>query len=336
MLVSGILVSLITGCNYTMPKVVAFERYTTSQDLVSQGKELEAMEKLVQAVKLDPDLYIAHAALGDIHRKRGDYGDAVVHYRVACEKNSYAFRPHYNLAVTYQILAELAKLPAKVRANRRQAVNTYLRAITINPDDYDANLNLSVCYYYLGKYDLALQHCRTAVTLKPLKKHGHNNMGIIYHAKGMYHQAVYAYKNSLEVDTNQPDTLVRLGDTYMRQSSTKGRCRSALTALKLAIKMDPTNAAAYERMGVCHYRLRHYDLAMKMFDKALSHDRRFPEAYRGIGTVLMTQFVLDRTKTKLRDKAVEAWQTSLDLDPDQANLLKQVEKYAFTGKRTEL
>ena len=42
----------------------------------------------------------------------------------------------------------------------------------------------------------------------------------------------------------------------------------------------------------------------------------------------MTQFVLDQQQTGLRDKAIAAWHTSLELQPNQADLQTLLKKYS--------
>ena len=50
-------------------------------------------------------------------------------------------------------------------------------------------------------------------------------------------------------------------------------------------------------------------------------------AYRGIGVVCMSQYVLDRSKIDLLDKALEAWNASLEIQSDQEDLRRLVQKY---------
>ena len=50
-------------------------------------------------------------------------------------------------------------------------------------------------------------------------------------------------------------------------------------------------------------------------------------AYRGLGVTYMSQFVLDKSKTECRDKAIAAWRRSLSIEPDQNDLIRLIERY---------
>ena len=73
--------------------------------------------------------------------------------------------------------------------------------------------------------------------------------------------------------------------------------------------------------------LRQYGDALAAFEKAAVADPASAAAYRGIGATCMGQYILDRTKVELRDKALDAWNRSLELQSDQKDLLRLVEKY---------
>jgi hypothetical protein len=47
-----------------------------------------------------------------------------------------------------------------------------------------------------------------------------------------------------------------------------------------------------------------------------------------MGVVQMTEFILDPARTDRRDRALEAWERSLELDPNQPDLVRLVSKYA--------
>jgi len=317
------------GCEAISLKKLAIDHYVRSQFLADEGRLDEALAELAWAVRTDSSLSVAHAAMGDIHRRRGSHELARRSYMTACRTNPYAFRPHYNLGVTYQVLAEAAKTIAKADDYLRSAVQIYLRAVTLEPDDFDANLNISACYFQLGKYKAAEHYCKAAIRLKPDSPQAYSNLGIIYDSQNRLYEAVRAYKTSVELDLHQPQLLLNFGSTYMRQ----GRIEPALRVFKMAADEAPGDAAPWEQIGACHFHLRQFDEATAAYTRALGLDRNSAPAHRGLGVVYMAQFVLDRSKTDLRDQAIEAWNLSLEIDPDQPDLIRLVRKYApkYTG-----
>ena len=332
MLLFTVTAATLTGCGTPLFRRQAVDHYVKGQLLADRGKVEAALKELAKAVQFDPDLSVAHAAMGDIHRKQGNLDEAVGSYQAACKSDPYAFRPHYNLAVTYQFLAEAAKALEKMQQNLRLAVQVYLRALTIEPADFEANLNLSACYFQLGKYDLAEQYCSAAIKINSERPEAYSNLGVIYDAQNKFYEAIKAYKDSLEVDTHQPNLLLNLGSTYLRQ----GRTKQAIRTFRLAAKEDPTLPAPWEQIGSGHYHLREFDEAMEAFRTALSLDPASARAHRGVGVVYMSQYILDRRKEDLREKALAAWHVSLEYEPNQDDLRQLLQKYAHKAGGPEL
>jgi len=332
-IVAGLL-AMACGCGLRarINEQAAIDRYVRGKLLAEQGDMDAALAELAKAVKANPNLSIAHAAAGDIYRKRGDWQSARRSYENACKANPYAFRPHYNLALTYQTLADAAKAVQRVRQMLRLAVQVYLRASILEPDDFETNLNLSGCYFRLGKYDLAESHCKAAIAIKPDDPNARSNLGIIYDTQDMFYEAISAYKASLEIDTNQPKVLMNLGAIYIRQ----GRLRAAIATTKLAAEQSPDDPAPWEQIGKCHYYLKEYAQAVEAYQKAVSLGKASAAAHRGIGVVYMTQFVLNGgDDADLRDKGLAAWHASLEIQPDQKDLRELVRKYspAYDGPK---
>jgi len=331
--VAVVVVIVAAGCNGNPRHDAeqAIQHYVQGKLLAEQGSLDAALTELAEAVKADPELSIAYSAAGDIHRKRQDWPAARTCYEVACETNPYEFGPHYNLGVTYQMLSEAAKSIQAVHEMLRLAVDVYLRAITIKPTDFDANLNLSACYFQLGKYDMAEQYCLAAIRINPRSPFAHCNLGIIYDSQNRLYKAINAYKASLELDTKQPNLWLNLGSTYMRQS----RFKSAMRAFKRASEYDPRNPAAYEQIGACCVHLRDYATGAAAYKKSLQLNPNSATTHRGIGIIYMSMYVLDPKKVKLRDKALEHWYRSLELQPNQKDLIRFVHKYSptYTGPK---
>jgi len=310
----------------------AIDRYVQGRLLAEKGDLDAALVELAKAVKANPKLSIAHATAGDIYRKKGDWQSARQCYENACKANPYAFRPHYNLALTYQTLADAARTVQRVRQMLQLAVQVYLRANILEPGDFETNLNLSGCYFRLGKYDLAENYCKAAIAVRPDDPNAHTNLGIIYDVQDKLYKAISAYKASLEIDTNQPKVLLNLGAIYIRQN----RLRLAISTTKLAAERAPDDPAPWEQIGKCYYYLGEYAPAVKAYQKAVSLGKASAAAHRGIGVVYMTQFVLNgRNDPALRDKGLAAWHTSLELQPDQKDLQELVRKYspAYNGPK---
>lgn len=313
------------GCSVVRERE-ATSHYVRGRHLAAAGRTRAALRELSRAVEVDPELWTAHEAIGDIRRQRREHTQAADAYRAACDTNPYAFRPHYNLGVTCQLLAEAARVADEVRELLGEAARVYVRAVTLRPDDFDANLNLSACYFQLGKHMLAERYSRTAIEARPNSAEAWSNLGIILDAQGHPYGAIRAFKASLERDSAQPTVLMNLGDTYVRQ----GRLTTALEAFAVAVEQEPDSPAAWQRIGSCRFRLRRFAEARRAFERAVELAPASAASHRGLGAACMSEYVLtgDGGDPALRDQALAAWNISLELDPDQPDLLKLVEKYA--------
>lgn len=324
--------ALLSGCQSPAPpEEQAINHYVAGQTLADQGKFDDALLELAKATQLDPTLATAHASMGDIYRKENDLPMAEKSYERACDVNPYSFRNHYNLGVIRQGLASATRSADELQQYLRKAVEVYLRAVTLKNDDYEANLNLGVCYYQLGKLDQAETYCKAAIELKPDHPFAYTNLGAVYDSQGKLYEAVSSYKKSLELDTQQPRVLINLATVYVKQ----GRFKSAIHDYELASRMDPRAPIPLERLGYCHYFQQDYPTAEKYYLAALAVDGRFAEAHRGLGVVYMTQYLMDKSQTAFLDKALVEWNASLEIRPDQPDLTELVRKYtpAFKGPK---
>ncbi|MFP4053060.1 MAG: tetratricopeptide repeat protein [Phycisphaerae bacterium] len=304
----------------------AIDHYVQAQIHRERDNSDAALDALGKAIRDDPTLAVAHESMGDIYRKRESYKLAARSYEESCRINPYGFRQHYNLGVTYQYLADAAESLKEMQANIRKAVDVYLRAITIDPSDFDANINLSACYYQLGRYAQAEQYCKRALELKPGSASAYSNLGTIYDAQGRPYKAISAYKTALETDSSIPRLRLNLGSTYMRQ----GTAKSLNTAIDLfgeAADRNPRDAAPHELMGLSYFYLRDYDKSLAAYERALKRDPNSAAAHRGVGVALMSLYV--KTKdTALRDRALKAWHRSLEIDDRQPKLIRLIREFS--------
>ncbi len=316
---------LLAGCG-DMSRYFSMNRenhYKKGTKLLQDGDLDAALKELTKAQQANPKFADTYSAIGDVYRKKGDYTKASTNYKTACKTDPYSFRPHYNLGVTYQALAELSDSLEKARQFLRKAVQVYIRAVALQPESFDANLNLGACYFQLGKTNLAEQQTIKALKIKSNSATANNNLAIMYEAQGKFEEAILAYKASLEADANQPEVLMNLGSIYFRLD----RIKSALATYRSAARIAPNLASPHEQMGVCLFRLKKLDEAFDEFQQAIRKNPHSPGAYRGYGVICMYKYVSDHSLTDLKNKALWAWDFSLKLQPNQQDLIRLIERF---------
>lgn len=325
-ILAGFLISLtMTGCG-DMNRFFSMNRgshYDKGTQLLQDGELDAALKELTKAKQANPKFADTYTAIGDVYRKKGDYTKASNSYKTACKKDPYSFRPHYNLGVTYQGMAELSRTLEKAQKFLRRAVQIYIRAVALKPDSFDANLNLGACYFQLGKTSLAERQTIKALKINSDSAIASNNLAIMYEAQGKLEEAILAYKASLEAASDQPEVLMNLGSIYFRL----GRLKSALATYRSASRVAPKLASPHEQMGVCLFRLKKLDAAFDEFQTAIRINPHSPGAYRGYGVICMYKYVSDRSLTDLKNKSLWAWDFSLQLQPGQDDLIRLIERF---------
>lgn len=302
---------------------VAQGHYARGKSLYDRGELDQALAELTAAIEADGNYAPALTCLGDVHRRKGNLPQARTSYRRACQIDRHAFRPHYNLGVVCQRLADQADTTDQADDFLREAVCSYLRAVAIRPESFDSHLNLGVCYYQLGQLTLARQYTQDAANLSPGETAARNNLAMICQANGQLDQAIRIYTESLELDAAQGDVLMKLGALH----AATGNVSHGLGLLEESIRYLPDSPEPFVQIGRASFKARQLNQAIAAYQKALQLDPYSVDAYRGFGVVCMFQYVTDRRRIDLRDKGLRAWQFALKLDGSQQDLIALIRRY---------
>jgi tetratricopeptide (TPR) repeat protein len=120
------------------------------------GRRDEARSALMEALKINANLYEARVELGAIQLTEGDLPGARRQFEMA-EKIAPA-RPMavYNLGLTYEM-----------EHNWTEAVNYFRKALAAAPTSYLAHFHLGNALYGLGDLDAAIREWETTLSIRP-------------------------------------------------------------------------------------------------------------------------------------------------------------------------
>jgi tetratricopeptide (TPR) repeat protein len=204
-----------------------------------------------------------------------------------------------------------------------EAVSAYLRALRINPDDFQANLNLSTAYYQLSENAQALPYAERAVTLDPKDGPARLNLGTVYSALGRDREAVLEYQQAAELMALTPSLLINLAEALGRL----GRYEEMVNTLGELIKTEPT-PLAHERLGFAHFRMKKYPEARAQFEAALRIDPDYFPALNGLGVCeLNTWLWSDRKDEAARERALGALRRSLQINRKQPRIEELLSRF---------
>ena len=95
--------------------------------------------------------------------------------------------------------------------------------------------NQGVTYYQQGKYDIAIESYQKAIRINPNFAVAHNSLGVAYEKQGKYDLAVKSYKKAISINPNNAETHYSLGTAY----ATQGKYDLAVKSYKKAIAINP-------------------------------------------------------------------------------------------------
>lgn len=176
--------------------------------LLGQERFQEAEDSFNTAILLDPEMVDAHNNLGLTLHRQGKHADAHLSYRRAIKLNPNLANAYINMATnffTQNLFAEAETLCRKgIELNpqldlawsnlgqvlqhqeRQEEAKTLLEhAIALNPKIPETHNNLGLTYKELGMLDLAVEHFRKALELKPSMALVYSNILLMtgYHAQ---------------------------------------------------------------------------------------------------------------------------------------------------------
>ena len=167
-----------------------------------------------------------------------------------------------------------------------KAVELFRRALSINPEYTEAQLNLAITLADMGAHDQALREYQLAkereqakTTALPSYAQGrlanaHADLAKAYQELNLYSQAIQEYEKATTLAPHFPDLHYRLARCLM-EAGDEGRARAAL---ERALEIYPAYADALIQLGLLHFRRREIKQAVVVWEEALTADPGNPLA----------------------------------------------------------
>ncbi len=289
----------------------AVSLYVDAMMLNDLSEHEKAIEKLNRAVELDPEFALAYSLKGDILQNTEQYEDSADAYERAAELDPWSFKDFFNLGKVCQLIEQFAR-----------AVKAYVAACKLDPQHYPAHIGAAQCYYELKELEDAKTYAEKAKELGPDQAEPEQLLGDIFEEQKDHTQAINAYRRALELEGNQPDIMVALARAYLRS----GRYSAAKELLTDTIDMQPDNGIAHQYLGFAELKLKNTQTAIDSYKRAVEIDENDWMAHKGLGVAYMLMAMKDRDET-MQAKALEQWNISLQIKPDQPKLKKLLERY---------
>ena len=153
----------------------------------------------------------AEEVLASVLNRKGDYDQAIEHYRRAIKLRIFLDGPLLN---SYGVA--LAR-----SGSHEEAVEQFQRALKIDPKNAKVHENLASALYALGQRDAAIAELETALALRPTAS-AHASLAGMLAEKDDVAGAISHYRASLDLDPNQPTVRQAMDSLIRRQLGPAG------------------------------------------------------------------------------------------------------------------
>jgi arylsulfatase A-like enzyme/Tfp pilus assembly protein PilF len=192
-----------------------------------------------------------------------------------------------------------------LRTGRAQdAAEIYRAIIDKRPDTEDAYRKLALVYWRSGRAADAIATLELALRNGVTQSEVRIRLGQYLAEGGQPAKAIALLKDTAGSD---PDALISLGNAY----TIAGRYAEGAATFRRLIAADPSNALAYENLGMAQFQAKDVKGAEASLRHAVELDPGLAGAYTALGVVLAT--------TGRTPEAIDAWKKALALDPSDAN-----------------
>lgn len=116
-----------------------------------------------------------------------------------------------------------------------KAMESYQRAVEINPNLADAYLGLAATYFLSEKIEESIKYFKKAIEINPGHVAAHYNLSLIYESTGQIDEAIALYEKIIEITPNFKGAYINLGDLYLE----KGDRDKAIKIYQKVIELDP-------------------------------------------------------------------------------------------------
>ncbi len=303
-----------------------------------------ALKEYRNILKKDPENLKALIAAGELLEKAGDFGAAEKSYEKALSlKHPLAYTSLIRLYFTND--------------KKDKAVDIAKQAVKLNPKSSLAVKLLVDTYFSIGDAKSAVKTLEEAKVTNPISVYSYNRLGAYYTKAGEADKAISEFKESLNIESRQPDTLgalsillLRIDDldqadeyagklirlkpeysaSYIPQATIqreKGQLDAALKTLIMATSKEPSNLSVRMMLGDLYLAKKNYKKALKVYKKIESEK---PDAWN----IYMKQGVLYQEMGEMT-LATKSYEKALSLSPDNPAVLNNL-AWAMAEQGTDL
>jgi serine/threonine protein kinase/tetratricopeptide (TPR) repeat protein len=247
----------------TTSSLQALKNYVDASDAWSRGKYQEAVPLYKNAVQLDPDFAMAHAALGGAYYSFifNDPAEGKTEYEKALQLS------------TRTTERERLSIQAGYAANQNhvgEANNLYHVYLNKYPDDWRIRSNFAGTLRNNGEYKEAIQQYMEVIRIAPKDGGAYINIATSYSGLGQTADALRYYGQAFELEPTWK-TAGNLNHEYGFTLVLSGDEAAARSVFELALEKPEMKGMAQRSLGWLALYHGQYRAARTLFEAALLH-----------------------------------------------------------------
>jgi superkiller protein 3 len=313
--------------NYVDNAVKAYNQ-ATAIDPKNQDA-LNALQRIWEnQIKINPRNAAAHANLGTVLQKKGDFPGAMAQYNAAelIDPNNILVR--LNLGTLYQ-----------AKGDTQTAIRAYDTILHVDPRNVLAHYYKALALKQNKDFTNATKELNTVLQIDPKNDLAKKELVALSQEAGInIPQATNIIKDLANQDTN--NAKAQYDVAY--EAHSKGNLDEAITFYKKAIALDPQMKDAYTNLGAALLAKKQYSEALNSLNKANQIDPTDPEISK-----LLKQAREGQNSSKYQaalalhqqgkiNEAIAGYEEALKEDPNNAELLVNLGAAYQTNKNYDL
>ena len=338
--------------------------YDAGLRALAHGDQEKARTALEEAVTLDASLADAHCVLGLIYKGAEETHAAAEAFRQATIADENYIEAYYELGDV--LLVHLG--------DTAQATQILQKIVAMDADHARTRTLLGTAYFRNNLTDAAIRELQHALKLNPTSLTARYTLGNAFLQQEAWQSAIDTFKELIEIDPFHAKAHFSLGTAYRRIGETEIAQRNLqrfevlsieeeqLTHLKRFVRLNPTNAEAWYRLGRTQLKRQIYAEATQSLERYIALAPQETRGYEALGyahfqqqnykqTVAMYQKAVQQKPNvatyrnslagaylmlEQYSEAIEQYQTAIHLKPSEPRFYLNLSKaYELAGAHTE-
>ena len=206
--------------------MLALVELDLSVETEAEGAIARARRSAARALRLDPELGLAHAVAGTIAGDFDwDWATAEREFQRAIELTPSSFDAHHFYS---HVLMKMGRVEESFEQSRI--------ALALDPLNTAATLHMGWHYLFAGEFEKAIPEYTTTLRLDPSYGAAYTQLSWLYTLTGRYDEAAAAYRKRFELNRASADTLTMSALIAARQGRTEEAQRAASSMIEAATR----------------------------------------------------------------------------------------------------